>query len=169
MSWTCPKCGHRFVSRNQWHSCGNWDLAHHFSERPEHIRSLFDRFREMVESCGPVTVESQKTRIVFTCDVRFASAIPRMKWLEVGLWLTRRATHPALHQAETLASHTIIHRFHIGRREQLDGPFERLIEESYRVGWREHLAPAPAPAAGAGGSRTKRASGDGETEPTAGE
>jgi hypothetical protein len=28
--WTCPKCGHRFVTRNMWHSCSDYSLESHF-------------------------------------------------------------------------------------------------------------------------------------------
>ena len=28
--WRCGKCGHRFVTKNLWHSCGRYRLADHF-------------------------------------------------------------------------------------------------------------------------------------------
>jgi hypothetical protein len=31
--WQCPKCEHRFASRNLRHSCGNYRLADHFKNR----------------------------------------------------------------------------------------------------------------------------------------
>jgi hypothetical protein len=43
--WTCPKCGHAFVSPNLWHSCGRYELDDHFRGRPPGLRRLFDRFR----------------------------------------------------------------------------------------------------------------------------
>jgi hypothetical protein len=38
--WQCPKCGHRFASRNLWHSCGNYRLAEHFKNRSPVVRQL---------------------------------------------------------------------------------------------------------------------------------
>lgn len=39
--WRCPKCGHRFVTKNMWHSCGRYRIesfgrlgyGHHFRLR----------------------------------------------------------------------------------------------------------------------------------------
>ena len=28
--WTCPKCRHKFVTRNMWHSCGRFRVTDHF-------------------------------------------------------------------------------------------------------------------------------------------
>jgi hypothetical protein len=70
--WVCPRCGHQLAGRNMWHSCGNYDLEHHFEKRPPLVRDLFDRLRAVIEEIGPVTVEPQKTRIVFLVRVRFA-------------------------------------------------------------------------------------------------
>ena len=65
--WTCPDCGHRFVTRNIWHSSGNYDLDEHFSGREPIVREIFDRLEEIVRGFGLVTVYVQKTCIVFRC------------------------------------------------------------------------------------------------------
>ena len=52
--WTCPNCGNRFVSRNQYHSCATHTLATPFAGEPPRIRDLFASLREAVEACGPV-------------------------------------------------------------------------------------------------------------------
>jgi hypothetical protein len=60
--WTCPQCGHSFVTRNMWHSCGRYDLESHFEGRDGQVRETFDRLVEAAQKCGPVTVYAQKTR-----------------------------------------------------------------------------------------------------------
>ena len=37
--WRCPKCGHRFVTRNIWHSCGHYRLADHFEGKASLVRT----------------------------------------------------------------------------------------------------------------------------------
>ena len=32
--WRCPECGHTFVTRNLWHSCGRYTLDPHFAGKP---------------------------------------------------------------------------------------------------------------------------------------
>jgi hypothetical protein len=88
--WHCPRCGHAFVSRNLRHSGGNFALEDRFRGRPPEVRRRFDRFRAMVEACGPVTVYAQKSRIVFMVQVRFASVTVRARSIRVGFWLPWR-------------------------------------------------------------------------------
>ena len=79
--WRCPKCGHRFVTKNLWHSCGRYRLADHFKGKPPALRRTFDRFVRLAKACGPVTVYAQKTRIVLQARVRFAGAVVRSGWV----------------------------------------------------------------------------------------
>jgi hypothetical protein len=59
--WTCPECGHKFVTDDVWHSCGNFDFDHHFEGKESIVREMFLKFRRMAESCGAVTCYPQKT------------------------------------------------------------------------------------------------------------
>ncbi|MFQ5843747.1 MAG: DUF5655 domain-containing protein [Planctomycetota bacterium] len=137
--WTCPKCGHRFVNRNQWHSCSRYRLSDHLQGKPRRIRELFDAFRALAESCGPVTVYAQKTRIVFQVRVRFASAVPRKRWLNCGFWLTRRARHPLIHRADKIAPRCYACHCRLTDASQLDESFAALMRRAYSIGCQEHL------------------------------
>ncbi len=99
--WRCPKCGHRSVTRNLWHSCGRYRLADHFRGKPKALRDASDRFVALARACGPVTVYAQKTRIVIQGRVRFAGAVVHRSYLDAGLWLKRRVEHPALRRVES--------------------------------------------------------------------
>ena len=100
--WRCPKCGHRFVTKNLWHSCGKYRLADHFKNKPHHVRLIFDRLVRLAKACGPVTVYAQKTRIVMQARVRFAGAVVHPDWLEATLWLKRQVEHSCLRRIEPL-------------------------------------------------------------------
>jgi hypothetical protein len=132
--WTCPRCGHRFVTRNLWHSCGRHRLADHFIGRDPVVRRIFARFRLIVRACGPVTVYAQKTRIVFQVRVRFAGAVVRKRSLEAGVWLKRRAAHPCLARVEVLLRREYLHYFRFTEPAQLDRAFARLVREAYAIG-----------------------------------
>lgn len=138
--WTCPKCGHRFVSRNLWHSCGRYRLADHFTGKDPLVRRLFDRFTALVRALGPVTIYAQKTRIVCQVRVRFAGAVARRRFLNVSLWLTQRAHHPTLRRAELIAPRCYAHTFRFTALEEFDEDFAALLRESYAIGCQEHLA-----------------------------
>lgn len=138
--WTCPRCGNAFVNRNQWHSCRRHDLAAPFAGKPPEIRALFDRFRDMVEACGPVRLQPYRDHVAFMVKVRFAGATPKTRWLDLGFWLTRRVDSPRFHRIETLYPGAHVHRLRVTRLDQLDAELARWIREAYAVGRREHLA-----------------------------
>lgn len=138
--WRCPRCGHRFVTANLWHSCGRYGLANHFQKKDHAVRRLFDAFRAIVRECGPATVYAQKTRIVFQGEVRFAGVMPRKHWLDVALWLTRRYDHPALRKIEFIPPSAYSHHLRIRNPNDYDAAFKRLVRDAYAIGQRAHLA-----------------------------
>jgi hypothetical protein len=73
--WTCPRCGNTFITANRSHSCSSYTLEQAFARLTPAARRAFERFVELVERCGPVTVIPQKTRIVLHVRVRFAGAV----------------------------------------------------------------------------------------------
>jgi hypothetical protein len=143
--WTCPRCRHRFVTRNVWHSCSNYSLADHFRGRPPELRHIFDRYLAAVRRCGPVTVVPQKTRIVFMVRVRFAGAVVRNGWIEAAMWLTRRAASPRVHRIETVAPNCHIPLFRLTTPADVDDELRSLLREAYSIGRQEHLDSAPRP------------------------
>ena len=82
---TCPRCGHRFVGPNIWHSCGRYELDGHFAGKDLLVRRMFDQLVRVARRCSPMTVYAQKTRIVFMVRVRFGGAVIRKLWLDFGL------------------------------------------------------------------------------------
>ena len=92
--WTCPRCGHRFVTANIWHSCTRIDLDEAFARSIPSVREVFDRYVELIARCGPVTVIAQRTRIVVMARVRFAGALVRRDRLVANFALTRRLDDP---------------------------------------------------------------------------
>ncbi len=137
--WTCPKCGHRFVTANMWHSCGRYRLSDHFKNKDPVVRTLWRRFRSLVEDCGPMTVYAQKTRIVCQARVRFAGAMPKKHWLDVGLWLKRRAEHLRVHRVEFIPPGDYSHIFRFHDVSEFDDAFVALIHEAYEIGCQHHL------------------------------
>jgi hypothetical protein len=135
----CPRCGHAFVTRNLWHSCGQYDLEHHFEDRSPALRALFDRLRQTIESFGPVITEPQKTRIVFTVRVRFAGVIVRARSLHTHFWLTR-PIEDGRFKIESFGPKVFVHSLHLTDPEQIDDTLVALLREAYGVGQQEHIA-----------------------------
>lgn len=136
--WKCPECGHRFVTRNLWHSCGRYRIADHFRGKDPVVQRMFRKFVRLVRSCGPATVYAQKTRIVCMTRVRFAGAVARKRTLRCGLWLTRKVDHPKLQHTETFGPHSYGHHFVFADPADLDSAFAKLVREAYAV--RAHVS-----------------------------
>lgn len=135
--WQCPKCGHRFVTANIWHSCGRYRLADHFAGKPVVLRQIFDRYVAAARTHGALTVYAQKTRIVMQGRVRFAGAVVRKDWLDAHMWLRRPVDHPRLFRTESYGSLGFVHRFRLDDPKDIDEAMIKLLGEAYVVGQQE--------------------------------
>ena len=132
--WTCPKCGNRFVNKNQYHSCKRHKLSGAFEGKPGKIRALFDKFQEIVEAQGPVTMIPYSDAVGFMVRVRFCNATPKTRWLDIGLWLPRRVESPRFRRVETIYPNAHVHILRITEADQLDEEVEGWVREAYEVG-----------------------------------
>ncbi|MFQ5705438.1 MAG: DUF5655 domain-containing protein [Gemmatimonadales bacterium] len=137
--WTCPDCGERFTTRNQWHSCGTFDIDTLFERSQPHVRRLFDQLVEIIQACGPVTITPQKTRIVFQVRMRFAAVMPQRASLKGHLVLAERQDSACFERVDTYSPRNHVHVFRLESAEQLNAEFCRWVDEAYRVGQQKHL------------------------------
>jgi hypothetical protein len=131
--WRCPRCGHRFVTKNLWHSCVRVPLTAHFRGKPGARKQTWNRWLAAARACGPVTAYAQKTRIVIQARVRFAGAVVRIAYLDATLWLRRRADHPRLQRVEDLGALGFGHHFRLEQPTDIDPALEALVLEAYRA------------------------------------
>jgi hypothetical protein len=118
-------------------------LANHFVDKDAKVRVLFNHLRRLIRGYGPITVYAQKTRIVFQGRVRFAGAMPRKHWLDAGLWLKRRVTHPALTRVEDFGRLGYGLHFRFTEVEQMDQAFVLLAQEAYAIGHQQERLRQP--------------------------
>jgi hypothetical protein len=130
--WTCPQCGHAFVTANIWHSCTNIALDEAFARSSPEVRESFDRYVDLIARCGPISVIAQKTRIVIMGRVRFAGAVLRRDRFIASFALTRRINHPQF-RIEAYSERWIAHRFDVRTSADLEIPgLSEWLCESYR-------------------------------------
>ena len=131
--WTGPKCRHRFVTRNLWHSCVRVPLRAHFRGRGARLYPTFRAWAALARACGPVTVYAQKSRIVIQARVRFAGAIVRADYLDATLWLKRPAQHPRLRRTESFGALGYGLHFRLASPADIDAALRRLMREAYEL------------------------------------
>ncbi|MBC7789245.1 MAG: hypothetical protein H7Z74_04820 [Anaerolineae bacterium] len=135
--WQCPRCGHRFVTKNLWHSCVRVSLATHFRGKPPDRKRTFDRWLQAARVCGPTIAYAQKTRITIQARVRFAGAVVRVGHLDATLWLRRRVTHPLLDRVEDFGRIGYVHHFRLTSPGDIDTELKALMCEAHQVGTQE--------------------------------
>jgi len=140
--WTCPKCGEGFTTRNQWHSCGKFELEPLFARCEPSVRQLFDRFLALARENGPVEVIPQKSRIALQVRMRFAALMPQKRALKGHLVLGRRHDLPRFEKVETYSPRNYLHVFRLASEDELDAEFKALLKEAYDVGRQRHLGTA---------------------------
>lgn len=139
--WTCPRCKRRFANRNQSHSCGRHDLAHHFRGKDRTIRLLFETVRRAIATCGPVIVLPEKARIAFQARMSFAQVTPHQHWLDGHVVLARRLPHPRFRRIDTISPRNHVHHFRLVSPTEVDAEFRSWLREAHAIGAQEHLKP----------------------------
>lgn len=129
--WKCPKCGHRFVTKNLWHSCVRVPLRTHFEGKPPAVRAAYRAWARAARACGPVTIYAQKSRIIFQARVRFGGAVVKKDWVEGRLWLRRRVDHPRLTRTEDYGRLGFGPCFRIEKPDDVDAELSALMREAY--------------------------------------
>ena len=132
--WTCPRCGHRFVSANIWHSCTSFTLDDAFARSTPDARAAFEAFVALIERCGPVEVIAQKTRIVIMGRVRFAGATVLRDRVRLNVALNRRVEAPWVERIDSYGERWNAHRFVVRSPAELDDipDLAALLCEGYR-------------------------------------
>lgn len=137
--WTCPECERRFVNRDQTHSCGRYTVAEHLKGKSSQVKSMYERFVELVKSCGPVEIVPAKTRIGFQVRMIFAVLSVNKSGLACHVVLSRRLEDPRFTRIESLSPRNHVHHFRIRALEELDDEVVAWLKEAYQVGEQKHL------------------------------
>jgi hypothetical protein len=100
--WICPDCGARLISRNLWHSCGQYSLESLFANADQRALDLARKYVALLYTLGDVQVIPQKTRLACVARVRFCGLKPA----STGSWpaspYTGGLTAPALSRPSTM-------------------------------------------------------------------
>lgn len=137
--WPCPNCGRSFANRNQSHFCGQYDLDAHFAGKTDEVRKLFDALVALLESCGPVKILPEKTRIAFQVRMSFAAVSIRRTYIVGHFVLARRLDSPRFVRIETYSPRNHLHQFRLHHLTELDMEFASWAREAYEVGEQKHV------------------------------
>ena len=143
--WLCPKCGAKFVHKNQWHSCGRATVERWLERVGPSGKALYHRLEGLIRACGEIDVAPARTRIAFLGQVRFAT-VARLSDEEMvcTLALPHPLDSPRFARVEEVVSGWFVHTLVITAPSQLDDEVQEWIRESYTLmGMRERLRERP--------------------------
>jgi len=143
--WICPRCGARLVSRNLWHSCGQFTLESLFANSDQQTLDLARRYVEVLHALGDVQVIPQKTRLVCVARVRFAGLVPRRHGFVANFALHRWLESPRIVKTVDYGPRWRAHSVQIGSDGDIDDELIAWLQESHdTVGVQSDL-PRPRP------------------------
>jgi hypothetical protein len=135
MSWACPACGRTFARTGQTHVCSDWTVERHLEAGTKTGRALFERFVELVRSCGDFEYAVTKTTVTFKGRRRgFAGARPKEDRLVGYFDIPRRVDGPQIRSVAPYGKRLFVHHFSLDAPDQLGGDFAGWIREAYEVG-----------------------------------
>jgi hypothetical protein len=129
--WTCPRCGARLITRNLWHSCGNFTLQALFAGARPGVLELARKYVTILRSLGDVQVIPQKTRLVCVARVRFAGLYPLKTGFRAAFALRRWLRHPRIVRTADYGPRWRGHFVDISVEGDLDDELRAWLQESH--------------------------------------
>jgi hypothetical protein len=131
--WICPRCGARLVSRNLWHSCGQFTLEGLFANAAPGVLGLARRYVAVLHGLGDVQVLPQKTRLVCVARVRFAGLEPRKHGFLANFALQRRLDSARVLEIIDYGPRWQRHVVRVGSDADLDDELIGWLQESHDI------------------------------------
>lgn len=131
--WICPKCGARLVSRNLWHSCGQFTLEALFAGSKPEVLAAARKYVALLESLGDVQILPQKTRLVAVARVRFAGLRPCKDHFMASFALHRWLTSPRIAKTVDYGPRWRGHYVRIRSAADLNEELRAWLQESHDV------------------------------------
>jgi hypothetical protein len=129
--WICPDCGARLISKNLWHSCGDFTIEDLFAGARPGVVELAREYALLLQSLGDVQVIPQKTRLVCVARVRFAGLYPRKTGFRAAFALRRWLRHPRIVKTDDYGPRWRGHFVDIRSAADLDDELRAWLQESH--------------------------------------
>jgi hypothetical protein len=129
--WICPKCGARLITRNLWHSCGQYTLEALFARSDPSVVPLAVQFVGILRNLGDVQVIPQKTRLVCVARVRFAGFTPRKDHFVASFALHRWLSSPRVTRTQDYGPRWRVHFVPIRSAGDFDDELRSWLQESH--------------------------------------
>jgi hypothetical protein len=131
--WVCPNCAARLVSRNLWHSYGQFTLEALFANAEPAALDLARKYVVLLHSLGDVQIIPQKTRLVCVARVRFDGLYPRKDGFMASSALHRWLDSPRIVKIADNGPRWRGHYVRIGSETDLDDELRSWLQEAHDI------------------------------------
>lgn len=98
------------------------------------VAPLYDRFVNLVQGLGPVTILPTQTRVDFQRRIIFASTQFSQEDLRVQMLLPQRVDDPRMVRIEVYSEDKVSHTLVVRSVDDFDAKFTTWLQESYELG-----------------------------------
>lgn len=137
--WSCPDCGRRFVNANQWHSCGNQELADVLEGVSDRARAIYDEIETELEAVDGLRVHPQKTRIAFITRMTFAGVRLARRWVDLSFIIDEPVDDPRIRRIDLYGPTSFAHEVRLEDVDAVDADVKGWLARSVRRGDQETL------------------------------
>jgi hypothetical protein len=131
--WTCLKCGRRFKTANQSHSCAKIDIADHFKNKPEIIKKIYDKIIETVNQIGEVNIVAVKSAIFLKTNSTYIEIKPKKKFLLIAFYLDKEVKEFPITRTVQLSKNRIVHIIHFDHPDGINRRVKSWLKQSYML------------------------------------
>jgi hypothetical protein len=101
---------------------------------PPGVAPLYDRFVNLLQGLGPVTILPTQTRVDFQRRIIFASAQFSQEDMRVQMLLPQRVDDPRMVRIEVFSEDKVSHTMVLRTLDDFDQHFTAWLQESYNLG-----------------------------------
>ena len=131
--WTCPECNRQFKSRNQPHSCGNFNIEKVFKKYSSTIFQLFYQIHNEVISFGKMNVNPVKNGVMYSVNSTFLALKPHKNYLAVEFVSDQKHDEFPVEKCVRIAKSKYANILQIDSPSAIDNQLVRWLHEAYII------------------------------------
>ncbi len=126
----CYHC-RQWIEEGQAHDCWTTTEAALTKDLPDDVRDAWERLRETVVEFGEQRIYASHHSIMFARRACYFFVRPKMKYLEVCVFLGRPITSPKIRNVVRSSRLKVANLFRIVHRDEVEAPITDWLKEAY--------------------------------------
>ena len=133
MTWTCPKCRREFSKTDQSHSCDEFTVNEHFSNRPKWLFDLFNRLVSTLGESCEFKIDPVKTAILLKRKTSFAGIKVQNDYLQIHFALDKTVDEFPVYKTIKYTKNRWIHYIKLDSPDEIDHQLISWLMWAYKL------------------------------------